>query len=279
MVNYIEQTLVSILNQNYVNLELIVIDGGSTDGTVEVIEKYKERISVFISEKDNGQYDAINKGLKMASGDVIAWLNADDIYFPWTFSTISLIFETFNEVNWLIGSFSFLDESGQVTNFYKQNGAKPQKYIANGWFRKNLFGFLQQENMFWRRELMNKGGFLNTNYSLAADFELWTRFAKHTELFALDLPLASFRKRKTSRSKLNEEKYLKEVEDIITSLKRPVMLRRLLGNKSIITNHLQRFITIKKSPVCFYSLKDSCWKIKKHARPVSNFTILQLLND
>lgn len=279
MVNYIEQTLNSILNQNYGNLELIIIDGGSTDGTVEVIKKYKEKITVFISEKDNGQYDAINKGLKMATGDVIAWLNADDIYFPWTFSTISLIFETFSEVNWLIGSFSFLDENGHVTNFYKQNGAKPQKYIANGWFRKSLFGFLQQESMFWRRELMYKGGFLNTNYNLAADFELWTRYAKLTELVALDLPLASFRKRKTSRSKLNEDKYINEVENIISPLKKPVMLRRLLGSKSIMTNHLQRLLTIKKSPICFYSLKDSCWKIENHTRPISNFTILQLLSN
>ena len=85
MEQYIEETLISILNQKYENLELIIVDGLSSDNTLNIISKYEKQISLLISEKDNGQYNAINKGMSFATGDILAWLNADDIYFPWTF--------------------------------------------------------------------------------------------------------------------------------------------------------------------------------------------------
>jgi glycosyltransferase involved in cell wall biosynthesis len=277
MVDYIDQTIRSVIDQGYPDLEYIVIDGGSTDGTVEIIEKYKKHIAYFVSEKDKGQYYAINKGLKVATGDVIAWLNADDIYFPWTFSTISDIFENFSSVQWLIGSFSFLDGNGNTPNFYKNNGAKPQDYISNGWFRKNLYGYLQQENMFWRRGLMEKSGLLNTDYRLAADFELWTRFAKHEHLVSIDLPLASFRLRNDSRSKLQEENYNNEVNSIVAQLSGPGFVRSWLGGHSLATNHFQRYFTKKKSMLCFYSLKNKSWKIKNIRRPISNISLSQYL--
>ena len=84
MEKYIEETILSILNQQYPNLELIIVDGGSSDNTLSILSKYKEQISLLISEKDEGQYNAINKGFSKATGEMLAWLNADDVYFPWT---------------------------------------------------------------------------------------------------------------------------------------------------------------------------------------------------
>ena len=85
MEEYIEQTIKSILNQEYPNLELIIVDGGSTDNSLNIIKKYVDKVNILISEKDNGQYDAINKGFSHATGDIFCWINADDVYFSWTF--------------------------------------------------------------------------------------------------------------------------------------------------------------------------------------------------
>ena len=90
---FLEQTICSVLNQNYPNLEYIIIDGGSTDGSVEIIKKYADKFTYWVSEKDNGQYDAINKGFSHTTGDIMGWINSSDIYYPWTLSMIAEIFE------------------------------------------------------------------------------------------------------------------------------------------------------------------------------------------
>jgi glycosyltransferase involved in cell wall biosynthesis len=112
-IDYIEETIKSILNQNYPNLEYIIIDGGSTDGTIEVIEKYKSQIKYFISEKDLGHANALNKGFKISTGEIMGFLNADDIYMPWTFETISEVFLSFADVNWITGIQSFINDRGE----------------------------------------------------------------------------------------------------------------------------------------------------------------------
>ena len=112
MEKYLEQTILSIISQDYPNLEYIIVDGGSTDHTMDIINKYKSKISIIISEPDNGMYDAINKGIESSTGDILAWLNADDIYFPWTLSMVAKVFSENNEISWIRGIPAFLDESG-----------------------------------------------------------------------------------------------------------------------------------------------------------------------
>ena len=100
---FIEETIRSVLQQGYPNLEYIIIDGGSTDNSVEIIKKYEEYLTYWVSEPDDGQYDAINKGFSRATGEIMAWLNSDDMYVPWTFKTVAEIFDKFEFVNWITG--------------------------------------------------------------------------------------------------------------------------------------------------------------------------------
>src|SRR5688572_6274864 len=100
---FIEETVLSVLNQNYPNLEYIVIDGGSTDQTVEVIRRYEDRLAYWASEKDRGQVHAINKGLAKSTGDIFAFINSDDVYLPETFAAVAEYFDAHPEAEWVCG--------------------------------------------------------------------------------------------------------------------------------------------------------------------------------
>ena len=115
MISTIPQTINSILDQKYKNLELIIIDANSTDGTKEYLEQRKNDFSILVSENDKGQYHAIQKGMSLANGEVVSWLNADDVYFPWTLHKVNLFFNKFPQTNWIAGLPGFLDSSGNLT--------------------------------------------------------------------------------------------------------------------------------------------------------------------
>ena len=277
MADYIDKTLLSVVNQNYKNLEYIIIDGNSTDDTVSIIKKYENYITKFVSEPDNGLYDAIQKGMKLATGDILAWLNADDVYFPWTLEIVSKIFTEHTEVNWISGMAAFLDENGQLTNIYNTINARPAALIRRGHFRYGLYGYLQQESMFWRRELWEKTGGLNLEYRLAGDFELWTRFARHSEHVTVGLPLAGFRMRAGSRSKVQEEKYLEEVKKACRNLPGRFSLLARIASSSQIINKLVRLLVWKKAPVYYFSMSKQRWFLARRRRPVSSVSFSQLL--
>tara|TARA_B100000795_G_C22797461_1_gene440087 strand:+ start:2346 stop:3224 length:879 start_codon:yes stop_codon:yes gene_type:complete len=263
MERYIEKTIESIINQQYPNLELIIVDGGSTDSTLALLSKYESHIDILISEKDDGQYNAVNKGFSKATGDVLAWLNADDIYFPWTFDHVSKFFNKHHDQSWISGSTSLMNEQGLINGFNSNIITKPNFFVENGWFRARLFGYLQQEGMFWRKSLWQEVGGLNESYKLASDFELWTRFSKFSSLVSFGLPLACFRIRKSSRSNEFKADYDHEVSLICKDLKCPNILVKYLGSFSLITMLLVRKFTFAKSLVYYYSLTRKKWLLKK----------------
>lgn len=275
MESYIEQTILSVLTQDYPNLEYIIVDGGSTDNTIAIVNKYKSKISKIICEPDNGMYDAIHKGINASTGGVVAWLNADDSYFPWTLKTVAKLFAEHTDINWIGGIPAFLDENRNLTNIYTHAAAKPAKAIANGWFREGVYGYLQQEGMFWRRNLYFNSGGLNVNYKYAGDFELWTRFALHSDLVTVAIPLGAFMKRHSGISRGSREKYLQEIQKACYGKKEyPSVFWRLTN--SLMIKHIFRLLTIKKSKLCYYSSLNEKFLVKTVSRSVGSNSLSEL---
>jgi glycosyltransferase involved in cell wall biosynthesis len=186
-VQFLEETILSVISQGYPNLEYIIIDGGSTDGTLEIIKKHEKSISYWVSEPDLGMYPAIQKGFNRSTGEIMAWLNSDDLYKPGSLKMIASIFND-TEVEWITGMGSLYNKVGNCVK--TNNLAKWSK--SRVWL--NDYKWIQQENTFWKRSLWEKsGGFISTDLKYAGDFELWCRFFKHAELYSVHTSFAGFR--------------------------------------------------------------------------------------
>ena len=185
--HFLEHTLHSIIGQNYDNLEYVVIDGGSDDGSAEIIRQHSSQLAFWVSEPDNGHGNAINKGFARTSGEIMAWLNSDDMYLPWTLHTVAEIFTSHPEVNWITGINVHWDAKGRIINAFHN---LKNKYD----FLLNRYAWIQQESTFWRRSLWDAaGGRLDEDYSLMVDGELWTRFFLHDRLYHVNCVLGGYR--------------------------------------------------------------------------------------
>lgn len=165
---FIEQTIKSVLTQCISNLQYLIIDGKSSDNTVSVLNKYNEKIE-WLSEKDSGQANALNKGFKLATGEIIGWLNSDDIYFPGTLSAVLDFFRNNPDVDILYGDADHIDENNQSIS----------RYPTEKWNIKRFMDhcFLSQPAVFFRRKLFDEFGFLDENLQFCMDYEFWLRLA------------------------------------------------------------------------------------------------------
>jgi glycosyltransferase involved in cell wall biosynthesis len=222
-------TLQSVLNQEIRDLEYIVIDGGSTDGSSEIIREISPRLAYWCSETDGGQYQAINKGFEKSTGEIMGWLNSSDLYLPWTLKTVEDIFTRFPEVQWISsmrkvcimedGSFEWMDE---MPGF---SGRRLAKGLHGG---PGNGDYIQQETCFWRRGLWEKiGGKITDEYRYAGDFWLWSEFFKHARCTGVEAPLAAFRFHGLQRS--GEGSYHEEVRRILQNLSSTESRKTLLS--------------------------------------------------
>lgn len=204
---YIEECMCSIMNQHYSNYEHIIVDGGSTDNTLSIIKKYKNKYNLtYISEKDNGMYDAIVKGFKMSSGEILAWLNSDDIYMPWAFSVMNACIN--GKTEWCTGLEAHQNENGILYYVSNQRGYV-QKWIKNGLYGPCL-EFIQQESTFWSRRLWDRcNSSCISKYKLCGDFLLWKQFANETKLYSVNTVISCFRYHDGQLSQ-NLKKYFRE---------------------------------------------------------------------
>lgn len=171
---YLETTIQSVLAQDYARIEYIVVDGGSTDGSVELIKTYQSRLAYWVSEKDNGQADAINQGLARASGEILAWLNSDDYYLPNAISAAVKIFEENPDVVMVYGDMLAVNEHGQTINFLKYRQLSLEDLLC--------FQIIGQPAVFFRRAAYEKTGGLDNTFHFLLDHHLWIRFAQHGKI-------------------------------------------------------------------------------------------------
>ena len=169
-----EDTIRSVLAQGYPNIEYIIVDGASTDGSVDIIKKYAERLAWWVSEPDKGQADAINKGFKKAKGDLVAWLNSDDIYFPDAISQSVNVFHDNPEIGMVFGNAVSLDSDGHP--FHNQT------FSDMGLAELMCFNIICQPAVFMRRETLQKIGYLDPDYHFLLDHHLWLRIAEISEV-------------------------------------------------------------------------------------------------
>lgn len=182
--NYIEETICSIIHQNYPNLEYIIIDGKSTDNTHEIVQKYRSHIHHYISEKDNGQADAINKGLQLATGEVVAWLNADDLYLPDALHLVNQTFLKNPDVDIVMGDvINFVEDNHK--EHYHPNSFEPYDFLSRV--------SIHQPGLFWKKKLHLKAGWLDTTLYYLMDYDLWMRFFFNFRYIRINQPLAKFR--------------------------------------------------------------------------------------
>lgn len=219
---FLEAAMLSVLDQPGVDLDYVVMDGGSTDGSREIIERHAARLAHWESAKDSGQYDAVTRGFAQTKGDVMAWLNSDDMLVPGALATVAEIFEQFAEVQWLTTTAQIRwDAGGRIARVLNVSGFTRDGFLAGehlpggGHFS---VGWIQQESTFWRRSLWEKAGAqVGKDYPLAGDFELWARFFEHAELHAVEVPLGGFRFHGDQKTGGDRADYMAEAEGALAA--------------------------------------------------------------
>lgn len=195
-------TLASVANQRgRFDLQYVVIDGGSTDGTLELLNAKKGLVGDYVSEPDGGMYDAIAKGFARTDGEILGWLNSDDTLFPWAFDLITRIFDDVPEIQWISTlTQAAIDADGDIRYLRKVPGYAQQAFFDGVYFGfggagdRHATDFIQQESTFFRRALWERVGEpALRSASLAGDFALWAAFMGEAPLVGVDAPLGAFR--------------------------------------------------------------------------------------
>ena len=212
---FIEQTIQSVLNQSYDNIEYIIIDGGSTDNTLDILNKYKDKIDVVISEKDKGQSDAINKGFKISSGTLVGWLNSDDILHP---DCVRKIVELYSEkpdgVIYYSSNFNVIDAEG---NFIKKATVK----IPDRNYLLNIRYDVVQPGSFYLLEQVKKNGYLDETIFYCMDLDLWLKLLSDKKIYYIndDISYASFRLYSTTKTATGGSDFLKNIRSVLLKYK------------------------------------------------------------
>jgi glycosyltransferase involved in cell wall biosynthesis len=194
---YLEETIHSVLNQDYKNIEYFVIDGGSKDNTLEVIRKYESRLTYWISEKDSGQSEAINKGLKIASGEFVGWINSDDILMPGTLSNVVSYFTRNPQIDFVNGYTLRIDKNSRI--LYNHFIPKQKKWYA----RKGVY-YVAQPSMFWRKKINDEIGLLREDFHAQMDKEFLIRiFSNDFKIGYIKRILAAVRIHELTKTSMN----------------------------------------------------------------------------
>ncbi len=203
--SYLEETIKSVLTQDYPRIEYIIMDGGSTDGSVDVIQKYADRLAYWESVKDKGQTDAINKGFNRASGDILAWINSDDTYNPKAIGEAVKFLIEHPEIAMVYADCNFINEHGEVIGKFASRQTDYAK-LRQGYVH------IPQQTMFFRAEYWKQLGPLDPSFYFAMDYDLWVRIAKQAPIHYLSgKTWANFRIHTSSKTNVNDERGWQEM--------------------------------------------------------------------
>lgn len=196
---FLEESIRSVLEQDYPNIEYILVDGGSKDNSVEIIKKYQGRLAWWVSEKDSGHADALNKGFSHATGEILAWLNSDDVYFPHAISEAVEVLKNHPDVGMVYGDADLIDDSGDTVG---QFASKQTSY------RQMLRGsvHIPQATTFWRADLWRQVGPLDLSLFYSFDYDLWVRLAKVSQIVYVPRRWAKFRIHEEGKTIINDDR-------------------------------------------------------------------------
>lgn len=219
---YLESAIQSVVHQEGFNrVDYVLMDGGSRDGSQEIIAKYAEFISYSESKADKGLYHAAEEGFNKSDAEIMGWLNADDKLCPWTIQLVLRIFDQLPEVSFITSGMPLImDSQGVVYRADLLPGVTRRDFLSGlnlpnqGWPATN---FISQESTFWRRSLWDRaGGGFDHSLKLACDFELWARFLEFEKLHVVDSPMAMFRPHGTNLSILSRDEYAREARGVLS---------------------------------------------------------------
>lgn len=191
--DFIPQTIASVLTQDYDLIEYFVIDGGSTDQTISYLQQMGSALQ-WVSEKDNGQSAAINKGWRMGKGEILAWLNSDDILLPGTVSRIVAVFQAHPDVMAVYGDCLYMNEGGRIVGRYPAESFNYQKLLLTA------TNFIPQPTLFFRRSVLAEIGALNEKLHYVMDYDLWLRIGIHSRFYYIPDTLAAMRLHSSAKS-------------------------------------------------------------------------------
>ncbi len=234
---FIARTIESVLSQRGdFELDYHVVDGASTDATVSILERYRDRLS-YVSEKDAGQVDAINKGLRRAQGDVIGWLNSDDVLLPGALAAVADAFRVRPELEWLHGRCEIIDAEDRTVREWvsRYKHARALRHSFDNLITEN---YVSQMTVFWRRSVQDQIGLLDPSLNFAFDYDLWLRLARRSAPLYLPERLACFRWYPTSKSGAMFERQFREDAEVAAryAADKPfVLLRKRVKTRAIIS--------------------------------------------
>jgi glycosyltransferase involved in cell wall biosynthesis len=227
---YLEKAIQSVLAQDYPHIEYIIVDGGSTDGSLEIIRKYERQLAWWVSEPDEGHADALNKGLARASGGVLAWLNSDDYYYPGAVAEAMAFLGRHPEVGMVYGDANYIDSQGRVIGHFP---------AAQTDFQRMRRGYVHipQATTFFRADIWEQVGPLDLSLFFAFDYDLWVKIAALSELRYLPLTWAAFRLHEAGKTIYSSARCWPDMIEVhrrrgggyLSVIYGKYLLRRLLG--------------------------------------------------